>query len=103
MSWQQAKRETLEEWRRIRASIGRRDELQLLTDINAAGAMCSEARSESEPGRKCSRCRFFDQFGGCSEVSGKMSELVAAKQWDELRALVDQFLADLERLEVEPG
>lgn len=103
MSWQQAKQETLEEWRQIRKSIEQRDEVQLLTDIHAAGAMCLEARLESEPGRKCTRCRFFDQFGGCSEVNGQMSEMVVDHEWEKLGLLVDRFLADLERLEVEPG
>lgn len=103
MNWRSATDDTLALWRRIRAMIEIPDELDLLTEINAACAMC-EAAAEEEPrdlGR-CNRCLAFQQFGGCHEVNLEMSVRVAEKDWEGLRELVDQFIHNLETLEIPP-
>lgn len=101
MSWRSATDETLGLWRRIRSMIDSPDELELLTEINAACAMC-DAATETEPKdlTRCERCLAFQQFGGCHEINLEMSVRVAEKDWDSLRNLVDRFIHNLENLEV---
>jgi hypothetical protein len=96
MNWQEARDRELAHWAAIRNAIGTAAPVDLLTEINAADAFCDKAREE--PGESldyCARCRFYQQFGGCREASGRMSERVAAGDWEGLRALVDEFIAHL--------
>lgn len=101
--WKPAVDETIALWRKIRTMIEIPDELDLLTEINAACAMCDAAGSE-EPRdlSRCERCLAFQQFGGCHEVNLQMSVRVAEKDWEGLRQLVDQFIHRLEELRIPP-
>lgn len=99
--WKQARQQALGTWRDIRGSIGEADTLGLLTDINAVFALCDKAKEEAGgDADRCRYCLFYDQFGGCREVSGDMSEKVVEKDWEGLRELIDEFIAHLEELEV---
>lgn len=104
MNWNKARDETLDLWLRIRDLIDNPDELELLTEINAICALC-DAANEQEPRdlTRCERCIAFRQFGGCHEINLEMSERVVEKDWDALRGLVDQFIHNLENLEVAPS
>jgi hypothetical protein len=105
MNWQEAKESTLRLWQSIYDSVGTADPVQLLTEINAIGDLCSLAKEEAETQHelaKCNYCPAFQQFGGCREVSGILSELVAERKWEELRANIRQFMRQLERMEA-PG
>jgi hypothetical protein len=96
MSWEEARNRELDHWSAIRNAIGSAAPVELLTEINAADAFCDKAREE--PGESldyCARCRFYQQFGGCREASGLMSERAAAGDWEGLRALVDELIAHL--------
>jgi hypothetical protein len=96
MNWQEARDHELAHWSAIRSAIGTAAPVDLLTEINAADAFCDKARCE--PGESldyCARCRFYQQFGGCREASGRMSERAAAGDWEGLRALVDELIAHL--------
>ena len=100
MDWEEARNGTLREWERIRASIGRAEEVALLADINAVCDLCRVASEEAgEGGDRCASCLGFEQFGGCQEANLAMSELVVAKDWDGLRGLVDNFIEALTNLE----
>ena len=54
-----------------------RDEVRILTEINAVCDLCDIARAEAPgPEERCYHCHFYQQFGGCQEVSWKMTERV---------------------------
>lgn len=101
MSWETAKAETLELWRKIRRMLDQPDELELLTEINAICSLCDAAASE-EPRNltRCERCLAFQQFGGCHGINLEMSQRVVEKDWDAVRDLVDRFIDILETLDV---
>jgi hypothetical protein len=101
LNWKEAQQKTLDMWRGIRAAIDREDELELLTEINAVCDLCEMAVEESGSGGvdRCDYCLHYQQFGGCQGVSLRMSEAVVSKEWQELRALVNDFIRQLEDLE----
>jgi hypothetical protein len=101
LNWKEAQQKTLDMWRGIRAAIDRQDELELLTEINAVCDLCEMAVKESEKGGvdRCDYCLHYQQFGGCQGVSLMMSEAVVEKEWEELRALVNEFILQIEELE----
>ena len=103
MDWELTKDKTLERWFAIRDGIGTAEPVDLLTDINVLNEMCQKAREEADtPWGYCEYCLFYQQFGGCKEISGQMSECVAARDWEQLRQLVDDFIAHLQAMEVPP-
>ena len=96
MSWEEARNREMAHWFAVRDAIGAAAPVELLTEINAADAFCDKAREETGgPFDYCARCLFYQQFGGCREASGRMSERVAAGDWQGLRELVDEFIANL--------
>ncbi len=101
MTWESAKAETLELWRKIRQALDEPDELELLTEINAICALCDAAAAEKPRTlTRCERCLAFQQFGGCHGINLEMSERVVEKDWTAVRVLVDRFIHILENLEV---
>jgi hypothetical protein len=102
MNWEEARNRELAHWSAVRDAIGAAGSLELLIEINASNAFCDKARETDGPIDYCARCLFYRQFGGCRESSGRMSELVAQRDWQGLRALVDEFIADLHTFAV-PG
>lgn len=104
MRWDEARDETLNTWRRIRASIGEASDVDLLTEINAVCALCERAEEEQhahgEEGSRCDYCVAFQQFGGCYGATREMSERVAMGDLDGLRELVDDFIGRLQAIEL---
>ncbi len=101
MSWEEARTRELAHWLAIRDSIGTAAPVELLTEINAADAFCDKAREEAgSPINACARCLFYQQFGGCRATGSRMSEQVAAHDWEGLRALVDEVIARIRALDV---
>jgi hypothetical protein len=103
MDWEEARTGTLREWERIRASIGKAEEVELLADINAVCDLCQVASEEARhAGERCASCLAFQQFGGCQDANLAMSEMVVDKNWDGLRGLVDEFIVALRDLDTYP-
>jgi hypothetical protein len=103
MDWQEAKQNTLQVWSAILASLGRQDEVGLLTEINAITDLCEMAKEVAHGDLKtCLYCPAYQQFGGCREVSAKLSELVVDKDWAELRRMVQQVIGQLEGMRLPP-
>ena len=105
MNWEEAKQNTLNLWRSIYDSVGEADPVSLLTEINVISDLCALAKEESNAAHdlvKCHYCPAYQQFGGCSQVSGLLSELVARRDWAELRVQIAAFIQQLERMEA-PG
>lgn len=101
MTWQEARDRELAHWSAVRDALGSAAPVDLLTEINAADALCEKAGEEAhEALNPCVRCLVYQQFGGCREVSGRMSERVAAGDREGARALLDGFLAHLRALEI---
>ena len=104
LSWEQARNRELDHWSAIRDVIGTASPVELITEINAADALCEKSREGGEgPIDYCGRCLFYQQFGGCRQPSGRMSESVAARDWEGLRLQVDEIIAHLRALEVQPS
>jgi hypothetical protein len=104
MDWESARDRELAHWTAVRDLIGTAAPVELMTEINAADALCEKAKEEAGgPLDYCPRCLFYQQFGGCRMVSGEMSDRAAARDWDGLRKLVDQFIAHLRALRVTPA
>ena len=105
MNWEEAKQSTLRQWQSIHASVGRADPVALLTEINSISDMCALAKEEATPAHDLVHCHFcpaYEQFGGCREVSAHLSELVARKDWAELRAQITRFIHQLDHMDA-PG
>lgn len=108
MQWREARDQTLEVWRGIRDSLGSEEEaadrVELLTEINAVVDLCVKAREDSGGAflERCNHCLAFQQFGGCKGISAEMSEAVVAGEEERLRGLIDQFIAQLETMELPP-
>jgi len=101
MSWEEARQRELAHWSAIRDAIGTAAPVDLLTEINATDAFCEKVREHDDgPVDYCARCLFYQQFGGCRQTSGRMSEHVATSDWAGLRTMVDEVIARLEELEV---
>lgn len=101
MSWEEARDRELAHWSAVCDAIGTASQLELLTEINAADAFCERAREEVEERTDpCARCLFYQQFGGCRETSGRMSEQIATRDWDGLRAMVEEVIGRLRALDV---
>lgn len=101
MNWEEARNRELAHWYAVRDAIGTASPVELLTEINAADAFCDKAREEAgSPLDACARCLFYQQFGGCRETSGRMSEHAAERDWEGLRAMVDDVIAHVRALEV---
>ena len=100
MDWQEARESTIELWQGIAKAVDRQDPVELLTEINAVCDLCFAAHEQAPAALdRCRHCLAFQQFGGCREVNGLMSEKVVEKDWDGLRELIDQFISLLEGLE----
>jgi len=105
MSWEDARKHELAHWTTVRDAIGTADPVELLTEINATDAFCEKVRVGTgglagEPVDYCSRCLFYEQFGGCRETSGRMSERVAAGDREGLRVMVNNVISQLRELDV---
>lgn len=99
MTWKEAQQDTIRQWENIRDAIGKADTVELLTEINAVCDLCEKSEQEAgTPYGRCNSCLFLQQFGGCREVSAKLSELVASGQLDEVRVLVDDMIHKTESL-----
>lgn len=102
MTWKEAQEGTIRQWEAIRDAIGVADTVTLLAEINAVCDLCEksdEAKGDVPFGR-CDYCLFYQQFGGCSEVSARMSELAVENRLDEVRALVDDMIAKTRMMKV---
>ncbi len=104
MEWREAKERTKGLWLEIRGAVGEAETLDLLGRINSLNALCERAVMDAggDPGL-CAYCAFYQQFGGCMDVTVEMSECAVRRDWDGLRELIDRFLLVLDRLECEPG
>lgn len=105
MDWKEARDSTLVYWKELRDVLHEKDETELLTDINAVNDLCQKARNEADGAwGRCRFCIAYQQFGGCTGVSLRMSECVVDRDLAALRELVDWFIEQLESLSVsEPG
>ena len=101
MDWSDAKEATLLQWRQLRSSVDRLDEVRLLKGINAVNELCEKAKQQAHGEmNRCNYCIAFHQFGGCMGVSLQMSECAVDGDKERLKALMDGFILQLEGLEV---
>ncbi|HEX3130467.1 MAG TPA: hypothetical protein VH394_24230 [Thermoanaerobaculia bacterium] len=99
MTWKEAQQGTIRQWEGIRDAIGRADTVELLTGINAVCDLCEKSDQEAgTPIGRCDYCLFYRQFGGCREISARLSELVVSGELDEVRAIVDDIIGKTDAL-----
>ena len=105
MNWEEAKTGTITQWEAIRDSIGVSDEVTLLTDINAVSDLCQLAKGEAvqhDDLVKCHFCPAYEQFGGCKQVCGELSDLAVRKDFDAMRDMIQSFIDRLQTLDPPP-
>jgi len=101
MSWNEAREGTLRQWYAIRGMVGTADTVALLTEINAVCDLCEKADQVAGTGiGRCQYCLFYQQFGGCLDVSARLSEGVVEKDWEAVRALIDDMIGKMKRMEL---
>lgn len=101
MEWQEAKESTIRFWKGLRDSMDSLGEVDLLREINAVNELCDKAQEAAEGAwGRCGYCIAYEQFGGCTGISLQMSECVVDGDREQLRRLMDQFIGQLEALEV---
>jgi len=101
MDWEEARDRELAHWLAVREAVSATSQVELLTEINAADALCQKSREEAGGASGfCDRCLFYQQFGGCREVTGRMSDLVAACDWEGVRELLNGYIAHLRALRI---
>jgi hypothetical protein len=101
MNWNEAREGTLRQWNGIRDMVGNADPVALLTEINAVCDLCEKADQVAGTGiGRCQYCYFYQQFGGCLDVSARLSEAVVEKEWETVRALVDDMIVKMRKLEL---
>ena len=101
MTWTEAIEGTIRQWTDIRNAVGVADTVTLLTEINAVCDLCEKSETEAGNGiERCRYCLFYQQFGGCQEVSGRMSEAVVEKDWNRLFHLIDEMIQGLRKLDL---
>jgi hypothetical protein len=103
MDWQTARDNTIRYWKDLRREIDTMEDVELLTEINAVNDLCVKANEEAHgDSDRCSFCLAYKQFGGCQAIALEMSECVVESRRDDLRILVDTFIAQLESVQT-PG
>ena len=103
--WNEARRLTIAKWQAIRYAAGREHPLDLLEEVNAADALCAEAKQEVGPegDNRCNNCAMYRQFGGCQEVLGRLSDRISAHDWPAVRRYADEMIGRLEALQFPPS
>lgn len=101
MNWNEAREGTLRQWNAIRGMVGTADTVELLTEINAVCDLCEKSDKEAGSGiGRCQYCLFYQQFGGCLDISARLSEGVVEKDWDTVRTLIDDMIDKMKRMEL---
>ncbi len=105
--WNEARRLTIAKWQAIRFAAGRDHPLDLLEEVNAADALCAKAEEERDAAgngtNRCQHCLVYEQFGGCQEILGRLSERIASHDWPAVRRYADEMLARLQALKPPPA
>jgi hypothetical protein len=100
--WNEARRLTIAKWQAIRFAAGRDHPLDLLEEVNAADALCAKAGevrdAAGDQATRCQHCLIYEQFGGCQEILGRLSERIVAHDWPAVRGHADEMLARLQTL-----
>lgn len=106
MDWHEAKDRTVALWEELRERAETMDELELLTELNAAFGLCEAAEADLQASggghNHCRFCAFYHQFGGCRGISLRMSVRVVEHDREGLRELIDEFLGQLRALAIPP-
>jgi len=95
--WDQAQRRSIRHWHRILDSIGRRDAMAVVSELNELSALCEmaceEAGSDTE---RCRHCVVFTSAVDCANTRMDISAFVLNGELDKARAAT---LAVVERIQ----
>ncbi len=85
--WNQARDRSVRHWRWILDSIGRRDAMTIVTELNELGALCEMAVEQAggEEGH-CRHCFVFGDARHCVDTRLDISALVLTGDTDKARA-----------------
>ena len=84
--WNEAQRLSILQWRQIYDSIGRRDALAIVAELNEVGELCQMARERAGggPGR-CRYCVVFADAEQCADARLDISAYVINGEIDKAR------------------
>jgi hypothetical protein len=99
MKWSEAKNQALDTWESVRSSIGTVPVNKLLEDLNAMSELCDKAAEESHGKSRCEYCLAFQQSGGCSELTARMSHHADNKEWEKVRDLAGTFMERIKAID----
>ncbi len=95
--WDQAQRRSIRHWHRILDSIGRRDAIAVVTELNELSALCEMAGEDAGGDTKrCRHCVVFSSAENCVDTRMDISAFVLNGQLDKARAAT---LAVVERIQ----
>lgn len=85
--WNKAQERSVRHWRGILDSIGRRDAMAIVSELNELSALCEMAGEESGgEARRCRHCVVFQDAGGCADTRLHISGALLSGEMDEARA-----------------
>jgi hypothetical protein len=95
--WNEAQRRSIRHWRRILDSIGRRDAMAIVSELNELSALCEMAREDAgSDAERCRHCVVFASADDCTETRMDISAFVLNGELDQARAAT---LAVVERIQ----
>lgn len=116
MKWEQARQESIEKWLQVDGMVqemvdeGRRDPVDLLTQIAEACAFCETAMEHRAHGdaplaglkgmNKCHYCEAYAFYGGCQEPIHHLNQAIADENWEGVRGRIREIVKALEGMEL---
>lgn len=96
--WNEAQERSVKHWRRILDSIGRRNALAVVSELNELSALCEMAGEEAGgEDERCSHCVVFGDARQCADTRLDISAFVLNGEMDQARAatqaVVDRIAA----------
>jgi hypothetical protein len=96
--WQEAQKRSVGHWRRILGSIGRRNAMAIVAELNELSALCEMAGQEAGGEEdRCGHCVVFKDARQCADTRLDISASVLNGESDSARAatsaVLDKILA----------
>lgn len=85
--WELAQERSIRHWRRILESIGRRDGMAIVSELNELSALCEMAGEEAGGGpERCRHCVVFANAANCADTRLDISAFILNGEMEKARA-----------------
>jgi hypothetical protein len=72
-----------------------------MTEVNAMSDLCLKAQEEAHGEFRCPYCLAYQQTGeDCRDLTGRLSQSIADKDWEQVRLLMDRYAERLRALQL---